>query len=145
MALLLFHQQITWETVGVTVHNTWFTIYFTEKLKQRLNLTVQGHINELAKPSTFQVSYFLFQANTKAVSKFKGPYALQTLSRTFENIYLIQEMVCLLLQDKSIYPLSILVPIHTPPSFIYHNLFHSTDFAIDLSIFMSLPKTKFKP
>lgn len=89
MALLLFHQQITWETVGVTVHNTWFTIYFTEKLKQRLSLTVQGHINELAKPSTFQVSYFLFQANTKAVSKFKGPYALQTLSRTFENIYLI--------------------------------------------------------
>lgn len=53
-------------------------------------------------------------------------------------------MVCLLSYNPSLFIpcLSILAPIHISPSFIYHNLFsglnHSTDFAINLPIFMSL-------
>lgn len=118
------------------------TIYCTEKLKQRLNLVVQGHINVLMTNLVISVS----ASQYKSGSKVHRAISSCNIPRTFETIYLtrLRSSVPPLTVQVSSFPacLSLLQFIYLPVLF-HHNLFsgfnHSYDFVIKyFIIFMSL-------
>lgn len=115
-----------------------FTVYFIDReTKAEIKSGSARSYERVRKPSTFQVFGPISKQTQKQFQSSRGhTYALPTYLEHLKlcTWYMFKKWYA---PSKSVYALSIFVPIHIPPSFISHNLFsglnHSSiDFAINL-------------